>query len=391
MKIADDKITSLLLGGVESATLKDSLEKKIKSGKPLRVKFGIDPTSPDLHLGHAVILRKLREFQELGHKIIFLIGDFTAMIGDPSGRSETRKPLSAYDVKKNMKDYSKEAGKIINLKKTKVFYNSKWYSQMKLGKVLELLGMASLNQILEREDFSNRYKSGQSIGLNELLYPIMQAYDSVIVKADVELGGTDQTFNLLTGRRLMSRMGLEPQDIITMPLLEGTDGDRKMSKSYGNYIALSDSPNEMFGKAMSLRDGLVKKYFSLTTDLRDDEVENILKSPPIDAKERLAFEIVKIYHGAKKAELAKKFFRETFREKKLPEDIPVVKFRSGEKLGDILISKNIVSSSSELRRLVNNGAVEFDQKPVESHVFQPQGEGVLRIGKKKFIRLSPVK
>src|SRR3989344_4629246 len=187
MKIADDKITSLLLGGVESATLKDSLEKKIKSGKPLRVKFGIDPTSPDLHLGHAVILRKLREFQELGHKIIFLIGDFTAMIGDPSGRSETRKPLSAYDVKKNMKDYSKEAGKIINLKKTKVFYNSKWYSQMKLGKVLELLGMASLNQILEREDFSNRYKSGQSIGLNELLYPIMQAYDSVIVKADVEL------------------------------------------------------------------------------------------------------------------------------------------------------------------------------------------------------------
>ena len=186
-------------------------------------------------------------------------------------------------------------------------------------------------------------------------------------------------------------MSREPQDIITMPLLEGTDGDRKMSKSYGNYIALSDSPNEMFGKAMSLRDGLVKKYFSLTTDLRDDEVENILKSPPIDAKERLAFEIVKIYHGAKKAELAKKFFRETFREKKLPEDIPVVKFRSGEKLGDILISKNIVSSSSELRRLVNNGAVEFDQKPVESHVFQPQGEGVLRIGKKKFIRLSPVK
>ena len=382
MKIADDKITSLLLGGVESATLKDSLEKKIKSGKPLRVKFGIDPTSPDLHLGHAVILRKLREFQELGHKIIFLIGDFTAMIGDPSGRSETRKHLGAHDVKKNMKDYSKEAGKIINLKKTEVFYNSKWYSQMKLGKVLELLSMMSLNQILEREDFSNRYKLGKSIGLNELLYPIMQAYDSVIVKADVELGGTDQTFNLLTGRRLMSR---------TMPLLEGTDGERKMSKSYGNYIALSDSPNEMFGKAMSLRDGLVKKYFSLTTDLRDDEVENILKSPPIDAKERLAFEIVKIYHGAKKAELAKKFFRETFREKKLPEDIPVVKFRSGEKLGDILISKNIVSSSSELRRLVNSGAVEFDQKPVESHAFQPQGEGVLRIGKKKFIRLSLIK
>jgi len=199
MKIADDKITSLLLGGVESATLKDSLEKKIKSGKPLRVKFGIDPTSPDLHLGHAVILRKLREFQELGHKIIFLIGDFTAMIGDPSGRSETRKHLGAHDVKKNMKDYSKEAGKIINLKKTEVFYNSKWYSQMKLGKVLELLSMMSLNQILEREDFSNRYKLGKSIGLNELLYPIMQAYDSVIVKADVELGGTDQTFNLLTG------------------------------------------------------------------------------------------------------------------------------------------------------------------------------------------------
>ncbi|MDO8664654.1 MAG: tyrosine--tRNA ligase, partial [Candidatus Liptonbacteria bacterium] len=292
-----EAIKNITIKGVDEVIDRDHLEGELLSGKKLRVKFGIDPTSPDLHLGHAVVLRKLKEFENLGHKIVLIIGDFTAQIGDPSGRSETRKPLNATEIKKNMKKYLAQAGKVIDIKKAEILWNGKWFAKEGIAKMIELSSATSIQQVLRRADFKKRLDEGNDISLLEALYPVLQGYDSVKVKSDVEIGGTDQKFNLLMGRRIQRHFFMKEQDIITIPLLEGTDGERKMSKSFGNYISLDEDPDEMFGKIMSVPDKLVHKYFALCTDVSETDISKLEKElKPRDLKVRLGFEIVKLYH-----------------------------------------------------------------------------------------------
>ena len=375
----------ILERNVEAVINKASLEKKLSSGKKLRIKFGIDPTGGNIHIGRAVALRKLRDFQNLGHKIVLIIGDFTAEIGDPSDKLEKRPMLTKNEIKKNLKNYLPQLGKIIDLKKAEVHYNSKWLSKLNFGDLMKHAEMFSVGQMLERRNFRERFEAHKEISLRELFYPIMQGYDSVAVKADVEIGGTDQLFNLLAGRKIQEFHGMKPQEILTTEMLEGTDG-RKMSTSWGNVINISDEPRDMFGKVMSLKDDLISKYFFLATNLGREEINALNKLRPIDAKERLAFEIVKIYHGEKRANEARDFFKETFREKKLPGEIPAVKSNDA-KLSDILLREHLVSSSSEFRRLLRGGAIEADQKRIDDPNFKPSAGMVIKIGKKKFFRV----
>lgn len=313
MKINTDsqKIEEILTSGMEEIIVKNHLEKQLKSGRNLRVKFGIDPTAPDIHLGHSVPLRKLKQFQELSHQIILIIGDFTAQIGDPSERKETRKPLTAEEIKKNMKEYLKQAGKIINLDKTEVIYNSEWFAKDNAKIIFKLARAGSIQQILRRTDFQKRLQKNQDITLLETLYPLLQGYDSVMVKADVEIGGTDQLFNLLMGRKVQRFYEMPEQDIMTVPLLEGIDGVKKMSKSAENYIGLTESPDSMVGKIMSLPDNLIVKYFLLCADIAEDKIKIMGKDMqsgklnPRDAKARLAREIVALYHGKIAAQIGR--------------------------------------------------------------------------------------
>jgi len=376
----------ILERNVEAVINKASLEKKLSSGKKLRIKFGIDPTGGNIHIGRAVALRKLRDFQNLGHKIVLIIGDFTAEIGDPSDKLEKRPMLTKNEIKKNLKNYLPQLGKIIDLKKAEVHYNSKWLSKLNFGDLMKHAEMFSVGQMLERRNFRERFEAHKEISLRELFYPIMQGYDSVAVKADVEIGGTDQLFNLLAGRKIQEFHGMKPQEILTTEMLEGTDG-RKMSTSWGNVINISDEPRDMFGKVMSLKDDLISKYFFLATNLGREEINALNKLRPIDAKERLAFEIVKIYHGEKRANEARDFFKETFREKKLPGEIPAVKSNDA-KLSDILLREHLVSSSSEFRRLLRGGAIEADQKRIDDPNFKPSAGMVIKIGKKKFLKIK---
>ena len=376
----------ILERNVEAVINKASLEKKLSSGKKLRIKFGIDPTGGNIHIGRAVALRKLRDFQNLGHKIVLIIGDFTAEIGDPSDKLEKRPMLTKNEIKKNLKNYLPQLGKIIDLKKAEVHYNSKWLSKLNFGDLMKHAEMFSVGQMLERRNFRERFEAHKEISLRELFYPIMQGYDSVAVKADVEIGGTDQLFNLLAGRKIQEFHGMKPQEILTTEMLEGTDG-RKMSTSWGNVINISDEPRDMFGKVMSLKDDLISKYFFLATNLGREEINALNKLRPIDAKERLAFEIVKIYHGEKRANEARDFFKETFREKKLPGEIPAVKSNDA-KLSDILLREHLVSSSSEFRRLLRGGAIEADQKRIDDPNFKPSAGMVIKIGKKNFLKIK---
>lgn len=381
----DEKLKNLLERGVTEIIVKEHLVKALQSGKKLRVKFGIDPTSPDLHLGHAVVLRKLREFQELEHKIILIIGDLTATIGDPSGRSETRQALPSKEVESNMKEYLKEAGKILDVKKCEVAYNSNWFKKDGLAKLLEIAKAVNIGQVLEREDFDKRIKSGHGITILEELYPIFQGWDSVEVKADVEIGGADQKFNLLMGRRIQRYFGLPEQDIITVPLLEGMDGVRKMSKSYGNYIGLSEKPDEMFGKVMKIPDSLIKKYFLLLTDLEPPKNFGFYET-----KKLLAETIVKMYHGENAGKKALENFTRVFSKKELPGDLNELKITNRE-LGivDLLIATG-VQSKSEARRLISQRAVEINggvRENPEEILTLHKGD-VLKIGKKKFFRIS---
>ena len=383
----EEKIRVILERGVEEIISRESLEKKLRSGKKLRIKFGIDPTAPALHLGHAVILRKLRQFQDAGHEAVLIIGDFTAKVGDPSGQSETRRPLAASEIRRNLKKYLRLAGKVLDLKKAKVFYNSKWFGKNGLEPVLKLAQAGTVQQLLRRADFQKRIEAGRDVTLLEVFYPLLQGYDSVMVRSDVELGGTDQKFNLLAGRRVQRHFGFAEQEVMTLLLLEGTDGAKKMSKSYGNYIALDAKPAEMFGKVMSIPDALISKYALLLTDLN---VMELAKLKPLAAKELLAYEITKLYHGANKAEEARRFFNSTFREKKLPDDLPSYKFLSGkETLGEILRKAGLVPSAAEYRRLVRAGAVEINQRKVSDPTFKPLNPAVVRIGKKKFLKIVP--
>jgi len=371
--------------GVEEIIVKEHLETALKSGRKLRVKFGIDPTSPNLHLGHAVVLRKLRQFQNLGHKIVLIIGDFTAQIGDPSGRSETRKPLSKKEVKDNMKNYLSQASKVIDVKKAEIHYNGEWHKKEGLKALLGLSQSVSVQQILERADFQKRLDEKKEITMLETMYPLLQGYDSVKIKADLEIGGTDQKFNLLMGRRVQRHFNMVEQDIITVPLLEGTDGIRKMSKSYGNYISLTEEPNQMFGKIMSVPDNLIEKYFLLLTDI--EPPENL---GPYESKMLLAETIIKNFHNENTAKKAEDEFIKVFSKKELPENLPALKLTNYNLgLADLLIAAGI-ESKSEARRLITQNAVEINgavKTNPEENLFLHKGD-ILKIGKKRFYKIS---
>jgi len=354
------KVDEVLTRGVEEIIDKEHLRKELMSGRQLRIKFGIDPTSPDLHLGHSIPLRKLKQFQNLGHKVILLIGNFTATIGDPSGRSVTRPVLNERDIKKNMRDYVKQASKILNIRKVEIRYNNEWYKRKGSSFLMELASKFTLARVAERDDFQKRIAENTDISVLELVYPLLQGYDSVELKADVEIGGRDQKFNLLMGRKVQKRYGMAEQDIVTLPLLEGVDGIKKMSKSLGNYIGLTEGPSQMFGKVMSVPDLLIIKYFELATGLSQEEINEIKKKPnPRNQKAILAKEIVKMYHGEKKAIIAEKEFNKVHRDKELPSDIAV--FETEKKnyfIADLLVDAKLVLSKNEAKRLVEGGGVE---------------------------------
>lgn len=391
----EQKIKEILERGVEDVIVKEHLEAALRSGKKLRVKFGIDPTSPDLHLGHAVVLRKLKALQELGHTIVLIIGDFTATIGDPSGKSKTRPPLTAEDVGKNMRDYLDHAGKIIDIKKAEVRYNSEWLEKLGGARMLELLSLVSVNQILERDDFAKRLREQQSIRMHELLYPVIQAYDSVMVQADLECGGTDQMFNMLMGRTLMERMGKAPQDVLMVPIIEGTDGKEKMSKSLGNYIGISDVPQDMFGKVMSVPDNLILKYFWLCANVSQDELDDYHKriekgANPRDIKIELGKKIVALYHSQVAAEEAAAEFEKVFSKKELPEDMPTHTLSKNPiTLPELLVEAKLSTSKSDAKRLVEQGGVEIAgavEKDWRKEITFKEGE-VVQAGKRKFVKI----
>jgi len=392
----DKKIEELITIGVEEIIEKNSLVKKLKSGKTLRIKFGVDPTSPDLHLGHCVILRKLKQFQLLGHKVIFLIGDFTATIGDPSGRTVMRKSLAKKEILKNMKDYIKQAGKILDIKKTEIRYNSEWYEKRSAMFLFELSSRFTLARVTERDDFQRRLKENIDISMLEIIYPLLQGYDSVMLKSDIEIGGRDQKFNLLMGRKVQKKYNQPQQDIITMPLLEGTDGARKMSKSCGNYIGINEPFLEMFGKIMSIPDELMWKYFILLTDVSIEEIEKIQEQKqktlisPKDVKILLAKKIIEIFHGKKEAENAEKEFEKVFKDNQAPSEIEEIKITEPKlNILDLLLKTKIAPSKSEAKRLILQKGIKIDGKTEED--WQKQIEikkgMVIQAGKRKFAKI----
>ena len=387
---AMNSIEQLLSRGVEEAIVKEHLEQALKSGKKLRVKFGIDPTAPDLHLGHTVPLRKLRQFQDAGHIAVLIIGDFTAMIGDPTGRSEERKPLTAKEVKQNMKKYLKQAAKVIDVKKAEIYYNSKWFAKKDLNEFFVLARSITMQQVLHRADFKKRLEEERDISMSEVLYPALQGYDSFMVKANIEIGGTDQKFNLLMGRRIQRHFGMEEQDIMTLSLLEGTDGIKKMSKSVGNYIALDETPDDMFGKVMGVPDNLINKYFTLLTG------EDRKIADPREAKLELGRILVNMYHGKGAGEKAQRKFIKVFSQHEKPENILVKKIENKKwKLSDLLVELKLAPSKSEARRLIEQGAVKInDEKKTDpNEVINPpvggEKEILLQVGKRQFLKLHP--
>ena len=391
-------------GTVEIITDDDlvkKLEKSISAGVPLKIKAGFDPTAPDIHLGHTVLIHKMRQFQELGHEVIFLIGDFTGIIGDPTGRSETRKSLTREDVLKNAETYKEQIFKILDPKKTQVRFNSEWFEKMSAMEVVSLGAMRTVARMLEREDFKKRFASQQEITILEFYYPLFQAYDSVYLKADIELGGTDQRFNLLMGRHMQKTMGVEEQVVVMMPLLEGTDGVQKMSKSLGNYIGITESPKEMFGKIMSISDELMVRYYELLSDISMDELEKFKKGikdgsiHPMELKKRLASEIIRRFHSEIEASDAQREFEKVFSQRELPDDMPVVELKWD---GDELWLPRIISttvpptSSSEARRLIKEGAVTVNgERVTDIEKKLRRGEYILKIGKKRFVKIVPQK
>ncbi|MEN8718854.1 MAG: tyrosine--tRNA ligase [Oceanococcaceae bacterium] len=371
-----------------------------RAGRPLTIKAGFDPTAPDLHLGHTVLITKLRHFQDAGHKVVFLIGDFTGRIGDPTGKSATRKPLTSEEVEHNAHTYKEQVFRILDPDRTEVVFNSAWLGGMSATDIVGLAARHTVARMLEREDFQNRYRSGQPISIHEFLYPLFQGYDSVALKADVELGGTDQLFNLLVGRQLQQEYGQVPQIVMTMPILEGLDGVQKMSKSLGNYIGLRDAPQDMFGKVMSISDTLMWRYYELLSsqstaelqDLRDHVGEGVLH--PMEAKKQLAGEIVARYHGAAVALTARQEFEARFRDQQLPENIPLVSVTAhddrGLALPQLLREAGLVASSGEAQRMLRQNAVKLNDERVTSpEVCVALGEEVLvQVGKRKFARVT---
>ncbi len=380
-------------GAVELIS-EEELVEKLKKGKPLRVKAGFDPTAPDLHLGHTVLLQKMKQFQELGHQVIFLIGDFTAKIGDPSGRSETRPQLSDEEIAKNIKTYEAQVFKVLDKKKTEVRYNSEWLGKMSVIEFARLGAKYTVARMLERDDFKKRMDEGTDVSILEFYYPLMQAQDSVVLKADIELGGNDQKFNLLMGRTIQKRSGHESQVVLTMPLLIGTDGEKKMSKSYGNYVGITDSPNEMFGKLMSISDDLMWQYYELLSDKGLEDIARLKKDVsegryhPKKAKVDLAKELVSRYHNKKAADEAEHEFEKIFAQKLNPTDMAKFKAKTAS-LVDTAVEAGMASSKSEMRRLIQQGGVSIDDKRVNdiNTKFEKSGEFVLKVGKRKFCRI----
>lgn len=388
-----NNLAELLTRGVEEVIEKEHLEKALNSGKKLRVKFGIDPTSAHIHLGRAIPLRKLRAFQDLGHKIILIVGDFTAQIGDPSDKLAKRPMLAKEEIKNNLKTYKRELGKIIDLKKAEIRFNSKWLGKLGFQEISELAENFSVGQMLERRNFHERFNNHEEISLREFMYPLMQGYDSVAVKADLEIGGADQLFNLMAGRVIQPRYGQKPQDIMTFEMLEGTDG-RKMSSSWGNFIAIDDSPEDMFGKVMSLRDELIARYFLLCTDVSEEEIREITgeNTNPRDSKARLAKEIVALYHGEEKALRAAEEFDAVFKDKELPSDIEEISvdFNSADAVS-LLVLSEIISSKSEARRLIEQGGFKVDGEKItdsKKEIVVSEEGIVVQVGKRKFAKIK---
>lgn len=371
---------------ISEVELKNKLAESIAKKRPLKIKAGFDPTAPDIHLGHAVLLRKLRQFQDLGHEVIFLIGDFTGRIGDPSGRSEKRNQLTKKLVDQNAKTYKKQVSKILDIKKLKIAFNSKWFEKMNGFEFGKLLSHYTATRLLERDDFSARIKEKKPLYMSELIYPILQGYDSVVLNADIELGGSDQKFNLLAGRDIQKDFGQPQQVVITMPLLEGTDGVKKMSKSYGNYIGINELPLEMFGKIMSISDELMRKYYILLTDQNLEEVKSL---HPKEAKLRLACDIVSQYYSKKAAGEARLEFERVFANKEIPRDVPSYKIKHDKNtIIDILVDSKLVETKNQARRLIQQGGVTLDGEKLEKESQIIDREGIVKVGKRRYLSLK---
>tara|TARA_B100000131_G_scaffold28469_1_gene26805 strand:+ start:537 stop:1736 length:1200 start_codon:yes stop_codon:yes gene_type:complete len=374
--------------------LLDKLKRSYDSNTPLRVKLGCDPSRPDLHVGHGVVLRKLRHFQDLGHQSILVIGDFTAMIGDPSGRNKTRPQLTLEETKVNAESYINQAGQILDLEKLEIVYNSDWLNKMDFSDVIKLSSHYTVARMLERDDFTKRYQSETPISIHEFMYPLAQGMDSVHLNADIELGGTDQKFNLLVGRDLQKEYDQEPQCVLTLPLLEGTDGQDKMSKSYGNDIGLTDSPQEMYGKTMSITDEMIVKYFRLAADASNEvlvKIESNLNDSsynPRDAKRLLARSLVELYYDSDSALKAEDHFDEVIVNKSIPDDIPEFQIEHETSLVDAVFLSKVVASKSEVRRLVKQGAVSVDGKKIDDASFSLRSGQVIKIGKRRFLKIK---
>jgi len=392
---AELKLEQIQRGAVEIIGL-DELKAKIGRGRPLRVKAGFDPTAPDIHLGHTVLIQKLKHFQEMGHEVIFLIGDFTGMIGDPSGTSETRKKLTREAVLANAQTYKRQIFKILDPERTTVAFNSQWMDRFSASRFVELCSCYTVARMLERDDFSNRFASGKPIAIHEFLYPLVQGYDSVALRSDVELGGTDQKFNLLMGRILQRDYGQEPQVIITVPILEGLDGVQKMSKSLGNYIGIEEAPGEMFGKVMSISDRLMWRYYELLSDLPLDRIAGLRRDVeqgglhPKEAKVRLAVELTSRFHGAEHGRAAREEFERVFARRENPEDMTVFQVTHGQdsRVLAIMDSAGMCPSRAEAKRLCRQGACTVDgEKIMDPESVLAPGEYVLKLGKKRFLRV----
>ena len=391
------KQLQIIKQGIDEIIGEDDLVQKLKDNKILTIKVGFDPTAPDLHLGHTVILRKMRQFQDLGHKVIFLIGDFTGRIGDPSGKNKTRPPLTDNEIKENAQTYKDQVFKVLDPQKTIVDFNSRWGDSMSAADMIKLAAQSTVARMIERDDFSKRYKNNQPISIHEFLYPLMQGYDSVELEADIELGGTDQKFNLLVGRDLQRNSDIPPQTIITLPLLEGLDGVKKMSKSEQNYIGITESADEIFGKTMSISDEIMFKWFDLLSLRPPSDIDDLQKSidngaNPRDAKIELAYELAERFTSTKDAEEAKENFFKKFAKNELPTNIEEkeISFSGELALPNILKDLGMVTSTSEALRLIKQGAVKIDQNKVESKDFkiEQNKKTLIQVGKKKFIYLS---
>ncbi len=393
-----DRQLSVIRRGADEIIVEGELREKLKTGRPLRVKLGMDPTAPDLHLGHTVVINKLRQFQDLGHHVQFLIGDFTGMIGDPSGKNVTRPPLSREQILRNASTYQEQVFKILDANRTEVLFNSKWCDELGAAGMVKLAATYTVARMLERDDFAKRFRSNQPIAVHEFLYPLMQGYDSVAMKSDVELGGTDQKFNLLVGRELQKHYGLAQQSILMMPLLEGTDGKEKMSKSLGNYVGISEPPETIFGKLMSISDDLMWRYIELLSFEPMESVQRWKRDVeaglnPRDVKVRFAREIVTRFHGARDADRAQADFEARFREGALPEDMPEVTVASGAKpmaIAQVLKASGLTASTSEALRMIEQGGIRVDGEKVSDKAVQiPAGKTVvLQVGKRKFARVT---